>query len=94
MAKATKDTKILELALANPHSTGNDKGKSTSKLTCEDIIFRVEKGEHIFYFDKENTHKDMQKARALIEKSGYNAYLREVKYEIDESSYIYELHII
>ncbi|WP_334098069.1 HP0268 family nuclease, partial [Helicobacter typhlonius] len=45
-------------------------------------------------FDKENSHKDMQKACAFFQKAGHSTHLHEVRYGIDEESYIYELHII
>ncbi len=44
--------------------------------------------------DKENSHKEMQKVCASFQKAGYNTYLNEVRYGLDEASYIYELHII
>lgn len=81
----------MELKLAK--STLN-KSKSTSKITCEEILKQLPQGEQIFYFDKDNSHKDMQKACAFFQKAGHNAYLNEVYYALDNDSYIYELHII
>ena len=58
------------------------------------MLKKCAQGEHIFYFDKENSHKEMQKVCASFQKAGYNTYLNEVRYGLDEASYIYELHII
>lgn len=82
----------MELKLAK---TTLAKGKSNSvKISCEDILKKLAQGEHIFYFDKENAHKDIQKACTFFQKAGHNTYLNEVRYALDENSYIYELHII
>ena len=48
----------------------------------------------IFYFDKENSHKDLKDAIEYFEEKGYSVYLREVKYGLDEGEFIYEVHII
>lgn len=82
----------MELKLAK--NTLNTKSKSTTKISCEDILKKCTQGTHIFYFDKDNTHKDMQKACAFFQKAGHRTHLHEVRYALDEGSYIYELHII
>ena len=80
----------MELKLAkNAH-----KSKVTTKTTCEDVLKKCTQGINIFYFDKENSHKDMQKACAFFQKAGHSTHLHEVRYGIDEESYIDELHII
>ncbi len=48
----------------------------------------------IFYFDKDNSHKDLKELIEYFEKKGYSVYMREVKYGLDENEYIYEVHII
>ncbi|MCK9162605.1 MAG: HP0268 family nuclease [Arcobacteraceae bacterium] len=48
----------------------------------------------IFYFDKDNSHKDMMAVVESFEADGYNAYFREVKYGLSDGEFIYELHII
>lgn len=80
----------MELKLAK---SSLNKGKATS-ISCEDILKKLSQGSHIFYFDKDNPHKDIQKACAFFNKAGHNTYLNEVRYALDENSYIYELHII
>lgn len=53
-----------------------------------------ESGEKIFYFDKENSHKDMMAVVENFEKDGFNTHFREVKYGLSDGEFIYELHIV
>ena len=48
----------------------------------------------IFYFDKDNSHKELKELIEHFEEKGYSVYMREVKYGLDENEYIYEVHII
>lgn len=48
----------------------------------------------IFYFDKDNSHKDLKALIEHFEAKGYSVYMREVKYGLDENEFIYEVHII
>jgi hypothetical protein len=48
----------------------------------------------IFYFDKDNAHKDLKALIEYFEERGYNVYMREVKYGLNEDEYIYEVHIV
>jgi len=48
----------------------------------------------IFYFDKENSHKELKELIEYFEEKGYSVYMREVRYGLDENEYIYEVHII
>ena len=48
----------------------------------------------IFYFDKDNSHKDMIALIEHFEDKDYSVYMREVKYGLDDNEYIYEVHII
>ncbi|MDM5271472.1 hypothetical protein PGH07_04715 [Sulfurovum sp. zt1-1] len=48
----------------------------------------------IFYFDKENSHKELKELIEYFEEKGYSVYMREVRYGMDENEYIYEVHII
>lgn len=83
----------MELKLAKTTLNAKSKANAT-KISCEDVLKKLTQGENIFYFDKENSHKDMQKACAFFEKAGHSTHLNEVRYGLDEGSYIYELHII
>ena len=48
----------------------------------------------IFYFDKDNSHKELKELIEYFEEKGFSVYMREVKYGLDENEYIYEVHII
>jgi len=48
----------------------------------------------IFYFDKENSHKELKAMIEYFEERGYNVYMREVKYGLNEDEFIYEVHIV
>jgi hypothetical protein len=48
----------------------------------------------IFYFDRENSHKNMMSLVDSIEAEGYNAYFKEVKYGLADEEYMYELHAL
>ena len=51
-------------------------------------------GEKIYYFDKDNSHKNMMGLVDSLEGAGYNAYFREVKYGLGDDEYMYELHAV
>ncbi|MFK5976537.1 MAG: HP0268 family nuclease [Sulfurovum sp.] len=48
----------------------------------------------IFYFDKDNSHKELKALIEYFEEKGFSVYMREVKYGLDDNEYIYEVHII
>jgi hypothetical protein len=48
----------------------------------------------IFYFDKDNTHKEMIALIEHFEEKGHSVYMREVKFGLDDNEYIYEVHIV
>ena len=48
----------------------------------------------IFYFDRDNSHKDLKAMIEHFEQKGFNVYMREVKYGLNDDEYIYEVHIV
>lgn len=50
--------------------------------------------EKIFYFDRDNSHKDMMALVDALEDDGYNVYFREVKYGLADDEYMYEVHAL
>ena len=48
----------------------------------------------IFYFDRENSHKDIMELVKYFEERGFNVYMREVRYGLNDDEYIYEVHIV
>ncbi|MDR1976039.1 MAG: hypothetical protein LBQ18_03510 [Campylobacteraceae bacterium] len=80
----------MELKLAR---TGLSEKPKTIQL--EKIQEAIEKdGGQIFYFDKENSHKDLVKLVEYFEDKDFSVYLRQVKYGLNEQDYMYEVHIL
>ena len=50
--------------------------------------------EDIFYFDRENSHKDMMTIVDKFEAAEYTVHFREVKYGLSDEEYLYELHVL
>lgn len=71
------------------------KQKPASSISMEKIEQELQKeGEKIYYFDKDNTHKQLISLVETFEKKGFSVYHRIVKYGLDESDYCYEVHIL
>lgn len=48
----------------------------------------------IFYFDRENTHKDIMALIDYFEEKEHSVYMRETKYGLTEGEFTYEVHIV
>jgi len=48
----------------------------------------------IFYFDKDNSHKDLKALIEYFEDKGYSVHMREVKFGLNDDEFIYEVHIV
>jgi len=48
----------------------------------------------IFYFDKDNTHKDIMALIEYFDEREYSVYMREIKYGLIEGEFTYEVHIV
>ena len=48
----------------------------------------------IYYFDKENSHKDLKAMIEHFEEKGFSVYMREVKFGLNDDEYLYEVHIV
>lgn len=70
----------------------NEKPKKLSLTKIKDELKEI--GEKIYYFDKENSHKNMMSLVDSLEGAGYNVYFREVKYGLSDDEYMYELHAL
>ena len=69
--------------------------KPSHTISLEKIENELQKqGEKIYYFDKDNTHKQLISMVEHFEKKGFSVYHRIVKYGLDESQYCYEVHIL
>ena len=80
----------MELLLAR-----NELKKKKKKVQLDKIKEDLEKdGQKIFYFDKDNSHKDMMALVSALEKNGLNVYFREVRYGLADDEYMYEVHAL
>jgi len=78
----------MKLKLARTTLKAKPKSIELKKLE-EDLA-----NKSIFYFDKDNSHKDMIQLIEYFEEKGHSVYMREVKYGLDDNEYIYEVHIV
>lgn len=70
----------------------NDKPKNIILSKIEDAVEK--EGQKFFYFDKENSHKQLIALVEHFEKKGLNVYHRIIRYGLDEQDYMYEVHIL
>ncbi|EQB5464778.1 HP0268 family nuclease [Campylobacter upsaliensis] len=70
----------------------NDKPKNISLSKIEDAVEK--EGQKFFYFDKENSHKQLIALVEHFEKKGLNVYHRIIRYGLDEQDYMYEVHVL
>ena len=68
--------------------------KSKSKTIELEKIEEMLPQKSIFYFDRENEHKEMKALIEYFEARDYSVYMKEVKYGLNDDEYIYEVHII
>ena len=73
----------------------NELNEKPKKVQLDKIKDELKKdGQRIFYFDRDNSHKDMMALVDALEKDGYNVYFREVKYGLADEEYMYEVHAL
>jgi hypothetical protein len=78
----------MDILLSRKEITSKPKKVSFEKL-LEDL---VKNEEEIFYFDRDNSHKDMMAIVDKFEAAGYTVHFREVKYGLADDEYLYEIH--
>ena len=73
----------------------NELNEKPKKVQLDKIKDELKKdGQRIFYFDRDNSHKDMMALVDALEKDGYNVYFREVKFGLADDEYMYEVHAL
>ena len=71
----------------------NELNEKPKKVQLDKIKEELKKNnQKIFYFDKDNSHKDMMALVDALEGDGYNVYFREIKYGLADDEYMYEVH--
>jgi hypothetical protein len=80
----------MELKLARTELDAKPK-----KIDLKKITEMVKKNSSlILYFDRENSHKDLLALQDHFEAEGKSFYMREVKFSLSASEYLYEVHIL
>ncbi|AXX85560.1 hypothetical protein CRU86_05880 [Aliarcobacter skirrowii] len=80
----------MELLLAR-----NELNEKPKKVQLDKIKDELKKeAQKIFYFDRDNSHKDMMALVESLEKEGFNIYFREIKYGLADDEYMYEVHAL
>lgn len=80
----------MELLIAR-----NELNEKPKKVQLEKIKDELKKeGQKIFYFDRNNSHKDMMALVEALEKEGFNIYFREIKFGLADDEYMYEVHAL
>ncbi len=80
----------MDLKLARTEIDAKPKTVSLDKIEAA----VAKEGQKIFYFDKDNTHKQLIALVEFFEEKGLSVYHRTVKYGLDENDYMYEVHIL
>ncbi len=80
----------MKLKLIKNRADGENDTLTLSEIS--DIV--GEKKQKFFYFDQDNSHKNLQSLIEHFEDKGLSVYLKEVKFGLDESDYMYEVHIL
>jgi len=72
-----------------------DISSKPKKVELAKIEATVEKEDSvIFYFDRENSHKDLLELQDYFEAKGKSFYMSEVKYGLADNEYMYQFHIL
>jgi len=78
----------MKLKLARASINAKPKTIEISKI--EDDLDK----KSIFYFDKDNSHKELKALIEYFEDKEYSVYMREVKFGLNDDEFIYEVHIV
>lgn len=84
------ERKVKQMKLKVARTTLKAKPKTVELEAVEEELAK----RSIFYFDKDNSHKELKEMIEYFEEKGYSVYMREVKYGLDDNEFIYEVHII
>ena len=80
----------MDLKFARTDITSKPKKADVAKMEAS-----VEKDESvIFYFDKDNSHKDLLELQDHFEEKGKSFYMNEVKFGLSDNDYMYQVHIM
>lgn len=71
----------------------NELNEKPKKVQLDKVKEELAKDQNkMFYFDRDNSHKDMMALVDALEEEGFNVYFREIKYGLADEEYMYEVH--
>ena len=80
----------MDLKFARTEVTSKPKKVDLAKIEAS-----VAKDESIiFYFDRDNSHKDLLEFQDHFEAQGKSFYMSEVKFGLSDNDYMYQVHIM
>jgi len=80
----------MDLKFARTEITDKPKKVDLAKIEAA-----VEKDDSIiFYFDRDNSHKDLLSLQDHFEGKGKSFYMSEVKFGMSDNDYMYQVHIM
>jgi len=80
----------MDLKFARTEITSKAKKVDLAKIEAA-----VEKDDSIiFYFDRDNSHKDLLSLQDHFEAKGKSFYMSEVKFGMSDNDYMYQVHIM
>ena len=80
----------MDLKFARTEPTSKPKKVDLAKIEAS-----VEKDDSIiFYFDRDNSHKDLLELQDHFEAKGKSFYMSEVKFGLSDNDYMYQVHIM
>jgi len=80
----------MDLKFARTEVTSKPKKVDLAKIEAS-----VAKDESIiFYFDRDNSHKDLLELQDHFEAQGKSFYMSEVKFGLSDNDYMYQVHIM
>jgi hypothetical protein len=80
----------MDILLARTEITSKPKSVNVDTLKKE----LEECNDKLFYLDRENSHKDMMSLIDTFEDDDYTVHFREIKFGLEDESYMYELHVL
>ena len=84
----------MELKLARESLKADSQSQNITFEEIAKIVDQNGKKGAVFYFDRDNTEKDIKKLESYFENKNRSILMRELHYSMDSKDYVYEIHIL
>ncbi len=84
----------MELRLARESLKADSQSQNITFEEIAKIVDQNGKKGAVFYFDRDNTEKDIKKLESYFENKNRSILMRELHYSMDSKDYVYEIHIL